>query len=228
MTASARVSIRTRPGARGRVAQPASAYSQTGRKRSRAGSMADEGLKPESLVETQAGPECPGEKKAIDSWLVQLRPALTAFLLRKLQDPSDLHDALQETSLRAWNYALGTELRSPVSLCFRIAENVAIDFSRSHRRAPCTGQVEDMDHVAADDPGPESRASASQELEIVKKIIGGLPPGCRHVFLLSRSAGLSNPEIAEQCGVSIKLVEKQISRALRELREKVRVRRGAG
>ena len=33
---------------------------------------------------------------------------------------------------------------------------------------------------------------------------------------------LSNPEIARQCGVSIKLVEKQISRALRELREQSR------
>src|SRR3546814_15848193 len=65
-----------------------------------------------------------------------------------------------------------------------------------------------------------------QELELAKRVIGRLPPGCRHVFLLSRSHGLSNLEIAARCGVSIKLVEKQISRALRELRAHARIWNG--
>ena len=155
----------------------------------------------------------------MEAWLKQLRPALAAFLRRKLQDPADVHDALQETSLRAWTYAARCEVRAPVSICFRIAENVAIDFARASRRSPPAGPQEDASLLATEEPGPERSASAAQTLELVKRVIGGLPPGCRHVFLLSRSNGLSNPEIARRCGVSIKLVEKQISRALRELRE---------
>lgn len=187
----------------------------------------DARVKSEPTVDPQSRPDPVDGQVSLDSWLVKLRPALTAFLLRKLQDPADLGDALQETSLRAWNYALGTELRSPVSLCFRIAENVAIDFSRNQKKAHYTGRIDEAEQMASDDPGPESRASARQELELVKRVIGMLPPGCRHVFLLSRSAGMTNAEIAEQCGVSIKLVEKQISRALRELRQKARVLGGA-
>lgn len=164
--------------------------------------------------------------RGMDEWLQQLRPALIAFLRRKLADPVDLNDALQETSLRAWTYAAKAEVRAPVSICFRIAENVVIDFARAQRRAPFTSQVAEIEQLAAEDPGPERSATASQRLELVKQVIGSLPPGCRHVFLLSRSSGLSNPEIAKRCGVSIKLVEKQISRALRKLREQSRAWEG--
>jgi RNA polymerase sigma-70 factor (ECF subfamily) len=44
-----------------------------------------------------------------------------------------------------------------------------------------------------------------------------LPPQCRKTFILSRIHELKNKEIAQQMGVSIKAVEKQISKALREL-----------
>jgi RNA polymerase sigma factor (sigma-70 family) len=184
--------------------------------------MADGNVNLDAVIDG-LGSDDPGtEIRSMDAWLQQLRPALTAFLRRKLQDPADLHDALQETSLRAWSYAARSEVRAPVSICFRIAENVAIDFARAQRRAPFTGQASEIEKLATEDPGPERSATATQRLDLVKKVIGGLPPGCRHVFLLSRSNGLSNPEIAKRCGVSIKLVEKQISRALRELREQSR------
>jgi RNA polymerase sigma factor (sigma-70 family) len=167
-----------------------------------------------------------GEPRNLEAWLQQLRPALMAFLRRKLHDPADIHDALQETSLRVWRYAAKSEVRAPVSVCFRIAEHVAVDFARANKRAPYTEQSDAIEQTVATEPGPERSASAAQTLELVKEVIGRLPPGCRHVFLLSRSNGLSNLEIAKRCGVSIKLVEKQISRALRELREHLRVWEG--
>jgi RNA polymerase sigma factor (sigma-70 family) len=166
------------------------------------------------------------EPRDLEAWLQQLRPALTSFLRRKLHDPADVHDALQETSLRVWRYAAKSQVRAPVSVCFHIAEHVATDFARANKRAPYTEQPDDLEQLATTAPGPERSASAMQTLELVKEVIGRLPPGCRHVFLLSRSHGLSNFEIAKRCGVSIKLVEKQISRALRELREHMRVWEG--
>src|SRR3546814_3447069 len=79
-----------------------------------------------------------------------------------------LHDALQEASLRAWRYTARAEVRAPVSLCFRIAQNVAIDFARAHNRAPSTTQEDEVEQHAADDPGPEHCAAAMQELELAK------------------------------------------------------------
>ena len=41
-----------------------------------------------------------------------------------------------------------------------------------------------------------------------------LPSQCKKIFTLSRSYGLKNKEIAEQLGITVKAVEKQISKAL--------------
>ena len=46
-----------------------------------------------------------------------------------------------------------------------------------------------------------------------------LPPQCKKVFVLSRIQELKNKEIAEQLGISIKAVEKHITKALALLKE---------
>lgn len=58
------------------------------------------------------------------------------------------------------------------------------------------------------------------ELELkIESAIESLPPQCRNVFELSRMKGLKNREIAAKLQISIKVVEKHISRALLLLRE---------
>jgi len=57
--------------------------------------------------------------------------------------------------------------------------------------------------------------------ELEKEIasyIETLPPQCKKIFILSRTHELKNKEIAEQLGISVKAVEKQISKALSGLR----------
>lgn len=128
----------------------------------------------------------------LDRWLQELRPALAAFLRRKLRDPADVDDALQETSLRVWRYAAGEEVRTPVSLCFRVAENVAVDFARAQDRLPPAGDGEKAATHAIEDIGPDRRAAGMQELELVRRVIGGLPPGClRAAVMFSCSAAVT-------------------------------------
>ena len=55
--------------------------------------------------------------------------------------------------------------------------------------------------------------------EEIMSYINTLPPQCHKIFMLSRSYGLKNREIAEQLNISIKAVEKQISKALSGLKE---------
>ncbi|MCT4672023.1 MAG: RNA polymerase sigma-70 factor [Prolixibacteraceae bacterium] len=45
-----------------------------------------------------------------------------------------------------------------------------------------------------------------------------MPPNCRKVFSMSRIDGLKNKEIAEQLNISIKAVEKQMTKALKIIR----------
>jgi RNA polymerase sigma-70 factor (ECF subfamily) len=55
--------------------------------------------------------------------------------------------------------------------------------------------------------------------EEIAAFVETLPPQCKHIFILSRTHELKNGEIAEQLGISVKAVEKQISKALSELKK---------
>lgn len=61
------------------------------------------------------------------------------------------------------------------------------------------------------------------DIDEFKKILGTavdqLAPKCREIFLLSKQKELSNKEIAEQLGISVKTVENQMTIALKKLRE---------
>lgn len=76
---------------------------------------------------------------------------------------------------------------------------------------------------ALNEPVEEANADAeANELEVaIRDAIDALPPRTREVFLLSRERNLKYSEIAEQLGVSVKAVEANMSRALRQLREKL-------
>jgi len=71
----------------------------------------------------------------------------------------------------------------------------------------------------------QSHASDQEDELIYKELqeqvngaIASLPEQCRKVFILSRKYELKNREIAEQLDISVKTVEKHISKALSLLR----------
>ncbi len=62
------------------------------------------------------------------------------------------------------------------------------------------------------------------EEEFVKRLeesIASLSPKCQAVFKLSRFSKMTYKEISEQEGISVKMVEKHISTALRKIKEKM-------
>ena len=67
-----------------------------------------------------------------------------------------------------------------------------------------------------------SGRGVSEEIDAaLKQAVGALPERCREVFELSRVHGLRYAEIASTLGISVKGVEAQMGRALRELRRRL-------
>lgn len=148
------------------------------------------------------------------------QPSLAAYLARRMPE-ADVPDVMQDAMIRLLRYRGLPEMQLR-PLLYRIAQNVMHDRGRrdlSHRR---------QDHVALDEygtglasPGPtqEELLAHRQQLDRVREAIRALPPRCREVYLLNRQAGMSYPQIARHCGISVKAVEKHISRALQALRQ---------
>ena len=65
----------------------------------------------------------------------------------------------------------------------------------------------------------EGKSQLNRQIALVKAEIQKLPPRCKKTFLLSKESGLTNLEIAEHMNVSIKTVERQMTKAYKLLRD---------
>jgi RNA polymerase sigma-70 factor (ECF subfamily) len=69
----------------------------------------------------------------------------------------------------------------------------------------------------------QGNAKSLFELEVkIEEVISTLPDQCKNVFELSRQKGLKNREIAAMLNISVSVVEKHISKALRIMRESLK------
>lgn len=148
--------------------------------------------------------------------------SLIRFLRKRLRTPDDASDVAQETYIRMMQYNGSREVQSPSSMLYRIAINVANDLGRSEqvRRVSDQMPIDEMELVS-DQPPPERVVSSMQDLSLLYEAIAHLPPKCQQVFLLSRVREMTYPEIARHCGISVKMVEKHIGRALSACLKKV-------
>ncbi len=141
--------------------------------------------------------------------------SLIRFLRQRLRVPEDAADVAQETYIRLMQYEGSSEIKSPSSMLFRIAINVANDLGRAEQARHASQQCGiDEVELAGDQPSAEREIAASQELDLLYAAVDALPPRCQQVFLLSRVRHMTYPEIARHCNISVKMVEKHISHAL--------------
>lgn len=152
------------------------------------------------------------------------RRALAAFLRRRMATEEDVQELLQESYARVLHYGYGgsREARVWKALLYRIAANLAVSRLRMDRTHNIAGQqsIEDVE-LPSPEPSQERLVAAQQELALIREAISELSPKCRKVFLLSRTHRKTYPEIAQLCGISVKMVEKYISQALAALRARL-------
>lgn len=67
----------------------------------------------------------------------------------------------------------------------------------------------------------EESLEVKELMQVISHFTNQLPIKCKEVFLLSREEHLSNKEISERLGISIKTVENQMTIALKKLRTSI-------
>lgn len=161
-------------------------------------------------------------RKRFDTAFSLHREALIRFVRRRTGSEDDAADIVQEAYLRLLRYIDRVDPGAFKALLYRIAINLvamrARELSRRHTVSHTSfDDLELPSDLASLDQGLQDR----ERLELLMAAIRGLPEKCRDVFVLSRFEGLSYPQIAERCGISVKMVEKQISKALAVCRDRV-------
>ena len=145
-------------------------------------------------------------------------PRLTRYFRRHLRGSEEAHDLAQDVfrrfaQLGSANVRL---LERPEAYLHQIARNLVRDRMKTARR-----RAYDL-HIPSDDAVLESPALVSQleardMLSRVEVAMLQLKPRTREVFMACRVNGLSYVEISEQTGLSFKVIEKEMARALAHL-----------
>ncbi|MGR6532858.1 MULTISPECIES: RNA polymerase sigma factor [Brevundimonas] len=121
-------------------------------------------------------------------------------------------DVVQETYLRIAPYQARGEVRYPKSLLLRIATNLVAEEGRRSQRQRLHAETT----LAFNDTASQTEAV------LLKQLVLKLPQPERDIFMLSRFGSLTNEQIASRLEVSVKTVERRISRALKQVDAQLR------
>jgi RNA polymerase sigma-70 factor (ECF subfamily) len=157
----------------------------------------------------------PDEALCLEALYREESPRLLRSLSRKTSNRDEARDLLQEIFCRMARLRADGSLRldRPRAYLSRMATNLLRD-----RRKRAARQMAES-HVPADDamlPGiDQTRLLETRDmLTRVEAAMLKLRPKTREIFMAHRIDGLSYAEIAERTGLSVKGVEKQMSKAI--------------
>ena len=159
-----------------------------------------------------------GDNKAMRRLYDRYSGYTMAVALRYIPEREDVNDVLQDsfvkilTSISAFDYRGEGSLKAWVA---RIVANRAIDWVKEHERI---AMISDVPEEMIDDGVPDLEPVPP---DILEKMIGRLPTGCRMVLNLYVFEQLSHRDIAQRLGIKEDSSASQFFHAKKLLKEMI-------
>lgn len=150
-------------------------------------------------------------------WFREWRAPLRRFLAsHRAVAPADVDDVAQEVFLRMLRYDRSELVNNPQRYLFKMAANVAAEWSmRSNRRRPhASAWLLDL----VSESGPDSSLESEADEANLHQALGTLPPRSREVLRLHFAESLNHEQIAARLRVSRRVVKREMIRAYALLR----------
>ncbi|WP_303010366.1 RNA polymerase sigma-70 factor [uncultured Bacteroides sp.] len=131
---------------------------------------------------------------------------------------SEVSEVVQDVFVKVWETKETIDIEKNFDgLLFMITRNIIFNYSRRY--------FNELNFRMTALRGIESSYNMEDELDAadlkiyIDKLIAQLPPKRQQIFRMSREEHLSNKEIAERCAISEKAVERQITLALKFIKD---------
>lgn len=160
----------------------------------------------------------------------RLRPLGEAYVLRRFGgslNRADAEDAVAEVLIRL--HRLAEDGRRPENLratFFASVRNQAIDQLRARAARP-TVELEAAGEVQAGDPPPPELAEGREDAARLQEALGRMRGNYREAILLRYGLGMTVPEIAEHCQISLPAAKKLVLRATAQARARMEAVEGS-
>ena len=153
-------------------------------------------------------------QRAFIDWYVPVRN----FIYYRCGDMELAEDLAQDAFIKLWENRDRVERATLKAYVYKIAQNQTINYQKRqqllYRFQKQMTQDRDFDT-------PEKMIEMSEYQDRLQEVIASLPEGGREVFLMNRLEDLTYQEIADRLGLSVKAIEKRMSKVLQIFREKL-------
>ena len=171
------------------------------------------------------------QDRQISEAIEQQRSRLRGFISRRVADPSDVEDILQEVFFELVEaYRLMKPVETAGAWLFRVARNRIIDRFRKKKPEPLAdlnmesegGESLSLEEfLPSADAGPEAAYARTVLIEELETALEELPEQQRRVFIEHEIEGRSFKELAAETGVSVNTLLSRKRYAVLHLRQRL-------
>lgn len=160
------------------------------------------------------------KRKKFEAFFISYYPKVRAYALKLLKNEADAEDITQDIFVQLWDLPhVWTETEKYNAYIFTMVKNHIFNY---FKRAEVARKYESyLANILSEsvDSDIYDQISVKELKNIATDIIGSMPPKRREIFLLSRNKGLTNQDIADKMGLSIRTVEHHLYLALASLKK---------
>ncbi len=154
-----------------------------------------------------------------------LYPRMKGYCALFVSDDNEAEDIIQECFVVLWekHESINIEKRLE-SLMFVMVRNRCLNYLKSKKLATNHIDVENLNVnelqylYQLDLYNREEKSLEEMLLETLQEAVRELPPKMKNVFVKSKLEGKKQADVAEELGISIKMVEKHIAKAKERIR----------
>ncbi len=157
-----------------------------------------------------------------------LYPRLKGYCKLFISDDSQVEDIIQETFISLWDNKDSIKTDKTIeSYVFVILRNKCLNFLKKQKLEDNNVDVENLKVeelqflYQLDFTEKEAKSLEEQLIQAFQHAVDELPDKMKAVFTLCKIEGKKQKEVAEELGISLKMVEKHISKAKQQIREKL-------
>lgn len=162
-----------------------------------------------------------GSKEFFEETYKKYYKVLYYFALRMVNNQLAAEDIVHDVFTDCWIKRNNIDItKSLKPYLYRLTYNRCIDYLRLsvNRNVHISDSAFSLENLLYTSYLQDEHFDAIEIEKEIENCINALPVRCREIFMLSRYDDLKNKEIAQKLGINIKSVEKQISKALQQIR----------
>ncbi|MDR0281117.1 MAG: sigma-70 family RNA polymerase sigma factor [Paucimonas sp.] len=157
--------------------------------------------------------ESPALPAAVGALYVEHSPWLHGWLRKRMGNPCDVADLVQDTFVKVLKARCALDIREPRHYLSTVAKGLMIDLFR--RRSLEQAYLEALANLPpAHVPSAETQAMLFDTLLEMDRLLAGLGARVREVFILAQLDGLPYALVAERLGISLRTVNNHMAKAM--------------